>query len=40
RLHLDVSDEELAERRAVWTPPPPHDTRGYVKMYVDHVQQA
>ena len=40
RLHLDVSDEELARRRAEWTPPPPHDTRGYVKMYVDHVQQA
>ena len=40
RLHLDVSDEELARRRAEWTPPPPHNTRGYVKMYVDHVQQA
>ena len=40
RLHLDVSDEELTRRRAAWTPPPPHDTRGYVKMYVDHVQQA
>jgi dihydroxy-acid dehydratase len=40
RLHLDVSDEELARRRAEWQPPPPHDIRGYVSLYADHVLQA
>lgn len=39
-LELLVSDEELATRRAAWTPEPPHYTRGYAKMYVDHVLQA
>jgi dihydroxy-acid dehydratase len=39
-LHLHVSDDELAVRRAAWEPPPAHATRGYVKMYVDHVLQA
>src|SRR5690606_1700706 len=40
RLHLDVSDEELERRRKAWTPPEPMATRGYVKFYIDHVQQA
>jgi dihydroxy-acid dehydratase len=40
RLHLDVSDEELARRRAAWTPPAAPMPRGYVKLYFDHVQQA
>jgi dihydroxy-acid dehydratase len=40
RLHLDVSDEELARRRQAWTPLPPHATRGYIQLYVEHVQQA
>ena len=40
RLDLLISDEELDSRRAVWTPDPPHYTRGYAKMYVDHVLQA
>ncbi|MEH6647859.1 IlvD/Edd family dehydratase [Sulfitobacter sp.] len=39
-LELLVSDEELAQRRAEWTPDAPHYTRGYAKMYVDHVLQA
>lgn len=38
-LHLEVSDDELARRKAEWTPPPRPD-RGYAKMYVEHVQQA
>ena len=38
-LHLEVSDEELARRKAEWTPPPMPE-RGYAKLYVDHVQQA
>ena len=40
RLHLDVSEEELARRRAEWRPPPPSLTSGYVSMYVRHVEQA
>jgi dihydroxy-acid dehydratase len=40
RLHLDVSDDELARRRARWTPPPDHEPRGYLKLYLDHVLQA
>jgi len=39
RLHLEVSDEELARRRAAWTPLPRPD-RGWKKIYVEHVQQA
>ncbi|MCW0451122.1 dihydroxy-acid dehydratase [Xanthomonas sacchari] len=38
-LHLEVSDEELLRRRSEWTPPPP-PTRGWSKLYVEHVQQA
>jgi L-arabonate dehydrase len=39
RLHLDVSDAELSRRRAshAGVPAP---TRGWYKLYVDHVQQA
>ncbi|MCE4557382.1 IlvD/Edd family dehydratase [Pelomonas cellulosilytica] len=40
RLQLLVSDDELARRRAAWAPPEAVATRGYVKLYVDHVQQA
>ena len=40
RLHLEVDDAELARRRARWTPPEAPMSRGYVKLYFDHVQQA
>ena len=40
RLHLDVSDEELAKRREAWTAPEPAMLSGYQKLYVDHVMQA
>jgi dihydroxy-acid dehydratase len=40
RLHLDVSEDELAQRRAAWEAPPAVATRGYVKLYIDHVLQA
>src|SRR5689334_4085749 len=40
RLHLNVSHEELQKRREQWTAPEPVATRGYVKLYIDHVQQA
>jgi len=39
RLHLDVDDAELAQRRAAWQPPEA-PKRGWYKLYVDHVQQA
>ena len=39
KLHLDVSDEELARRRAAWVAPET-PKRGYYKLYVEHVQQA
>jgi dihydroxy-acid dehydratase len=39
RLHLEVSDAELAKRRAAWTAPD-LPKRGYYKLYVEHVQQA
>lgn len=40
RLHLDVSDAELAKRRSHWRPPTPPLNRGYYKLYIDHVNQA
>jgi dihydroxy-acid dehydratase len=40
KLHLHVSDEELARRRKAWKPPKPPMQRGYWKLYVDHVNQA
>jgi dihydroxy-acid dehydratase len=40
RLHLDVSEDELARRRAAWQPRPPHADRGYVNLFTQHVQQA
>jgi dihydroxy-acid dehydratase len=40
RLHLDVSDEELARRRAAWQAPAPRGRGGWVELYVKHVQQA
>ncbi len=40
RIHLHVGDEELARRRAAWTPPPPRYARGYGAMYSQHIGQA
>ena len=40
RLHLDVSDEELARRRGAWTQPKPPMAGGYQRLYFDHVLQA
>lgn len=39
-LQLHVSDDELARRRAAWSPPPPAATRGYVSLYIKHVNGA
>jgi dihydroxy-acid dehydratase len=40
RIHLHVSDDELARRRAAWKPPAPRYERGYGAMYSDHIGQA
>ncbi len=40
RLHLLVSDEDLALRRANWTPPAPRSLRGYTALFCAHVTQA
>jgi L-arabonate dehydrase len=38
-LTLHVSDDELARRRAAWVPRPPHFTRGYGRLFLDHILQ-
>jgi L-arabonate dehydrase len=40
KIHLEISDEELAQRRSEWVQPAYHTNRGYVSMYQRHVQQA
>jgi dihydroxy-acid dehydratase/L-arabonate dehydrase len=43
RLHLEVSDAELADRLATWAAgqqADPADGSGYRKLYVEHVMQA
>ena len=40
RLTLQVADEELARRRAAWTPRAEPATGGYLRMFLDHVLQA
>ena len=40
KLHLHISDEELARRLALWTKPKPPMDSGYWKLYIDHVLQA
>jgi dihydroxy-acid dehydratase len=42
KLELLVEDEELARRRAVWTPPSAHpgSDRGYLRLFLEHVLQA
>ncbi len=39
-LHLDVEATALQKRKAEWIPPKPLADRGYVKMYIEHVEQA
>ena len=39
-IRMEVSDEELAQRRAAWTPPAPRYERGYGVMFSRHIQQA
>ncbi len=39
-LELLVDEAELEARCAAWEPDPEHYTRGYAKLYYDHVLQA
>ncbi len=39
-LHLDVSDDELARRRAAWSAPAQPFQRGFTWLYQRHVTQA
>jgi dihydroxyacid dehydratase/phosphogluconate dehydratase len=39
-IHLEVSDEELAQRRAAWKPEPKRYERGYGWMFSRHILQA
>jgi len=39
-LNVDISPEEMALRRKHYIAPEPAAQRGYVKLYIDHVQQA
>ncbi len=39
-LNLMISEQELAKRRSEWKVPESLAKRGYVKLYVDHVEQA
>jgi len=40
KLHLHITDEEMKKRKAEWQPPDPLADRGYVRLYIDHVEQA
>ena len=40
RLHLEVSDAELAQRLSEWRAPKPAMQGGYQSMYINHVLQA
>jgi dihydroxy-acid dehydratase len=39
-IHLQVSDAELAVRRAAWTPPAPRYERGYGWIFSRHIRPA
>src|SRR3546814_18684549 len=39
RIHLNISDAELAVRRAAWVAPPKRYERGYGWMYAHHILQ-
>lgn len=39
-LNVHLSDEELQQRKKSWKPLAPVTERGYVSLYIQHVQQA
>jgi dihydroxy-acid dehydratase len=40
RIDMDVSETELAARRAAWRSPPRQYERGYGYFFMEHIQQA
>jgi dihydroxy-acid dehydratase len=40
RLELRVSDAEIKARLSQWKAPAPHYTRGYGRLFLDHILQA
>ncbi|HEX4508707.1 MAG TPA: IlvD/Edd family dehydratase [Burkholderiaceae bacterium] len=40
RLHLDISEQELAARLSAFVPQPAPATGGWQRLYIDHVLQA
>ncbi len=40
KLHLHITEEELAARRKKWMAPKPVAKRGYVSLYIEHVLGA
>jgi dihydroxy-acid dehydratase len=40
KIHLHVSDEEMARRKAAWKAPAPKYPRGYGAMFSEHIGQA
>ncbi len=39
-LNVELSDDELARRRAAWAPPPIPYERGFTRLYIEHATQA
>ncbi len=40
RLDVELTQQQLAERRENWVPPKPHYERGYGWMFLKHIEQA
>jgi dihydroxy-acid dehydratase len=40
QIDLLVAEDELARRRAQWRAPAAQPSRGYARLYMDHVLQA
>jgi dihydroxy-acid dehydratase len=40
RIHLDISDEEMADRKSKWKPSEPRFHRGYGKLFTEQITQA
>lgn len=40
QLHLDIPPDELIQRQTEWEAPETPHTRGYYRLYIDHVLQA
>jgi dihydroxyacid dehydratase/phosphogluconate dehydratase len=40
KLHLAISEDEMARRKAAWKAPPPHYQRSYGALFSAHIGQA